>query len=50
MKIFDEVRNGLLEALKESAGELEEKGILIFLMWLAFMPKNLRTDPLNFRE
>ena len=26
MKIFDEVQNGLLEALKESAGELEEKG------------------------
>ena len=26
MKIFDEVRNGLLEALKQSAGELEEKG------------------------
>ena len=25
MKIFDEVQNGLLEALKESAGELEEK-------------------------
>lgn len=23
---FDEVQNGLLEALKESAGELEEKG------------------------
>lgn len=28
MKIFDEVRNGLLEALKESAGELEEKGFV----------------------
>ena len=26
MKIFDEVQNGLLEALKKSAGELEEKG------------------------
>ena len=26
MKIFDEVQNGLLEALKESAGELEGKG------------------------
>ena len=26
MKIFDEVHNGLLEALKESAGELEAKG------------------------
>ena len=26
MKIFDEVKNGLLEALKESAEELEEKG------------------------
>ena len=25
MKIFDEVQNGLLEALKKSAGELEEK-------------------------
>ena len=28
MKIFDEVQNGLLEALKESAGELEEKGFI----------------------
>lgn len=27
MKIFDEVQNGLLEALKECAGELGEKGI-----------------------
>ena len=26
MKIFDEVQNGFLEALKESARELEEKG------------------------
>ena len=26
MKIFDEVQNGLLEALKKSVGELEEKG------------------------
>ena len=26
MKIFDEVQNRLLEALKKSAGELEEKG------------------------
>lgn len=26
MKIFDDVQNGLLEALKKSAGELEEKG------------------------
>lgn len=26
MKIFDEVQNGLLEALKKSARELEEKG------------------------
>ena len=26
MKIFDEVQNGLLEALKKSAGELKEKG------------------------
>lgn len=28
MKIFDEVQNGLLEALKKSAGELEEKGFV----------------------
>ena len=28
MKIFDEVQNGLLEALKESAGELEGKGFV----------------------
>ena len=26
MKIYEEVQNGLLEALKESAGELEGKG------------------------